>query len=229
MTLTGCDDNSSLDEDDYVRLEVEPEKKTASTTAGIELNSVNLKNHNKENSNTKCADKAEIPSEVGAGLLFGVSGLVLGGPILAILGGVGAAYVASKDEGPVGDAARASGSFAVETGSKVGEAAKEANEKHDLTDKIKCAFACVWSKVQHFDKEHKATEKVKETMNNVGEKSVEFERKHHVMEKMLAGIKNGVDFLLNKVREATGGSWDRNSTKSDEDSVTDTTKKKRTL
>merc|ERR1712194_248231 len=136
----------------------------------------------------------------GAGLLFGFSGLVLGGPVLAILGGVGATYIASKDEGPIGDAARASGDFAVTTGSKVGKAAKEANEKHDFVDKIKSAFACGWSKWQHFDKEHKATEKVKDTTSNAGEKTVEFERKHHVMENILGGIQNGAKFLLKKVR-----------------------------
>ena len=50
-------------------------------------------------------------------------------------------------------------------------------------------------------------------MSNVGEKSVNFEREHHVMENALEGIKNGVDFLLNKVRE-TKGNRDKNDTTS---------------
>ena len=217
MELTGCSNNSPLDESDYVKLEVESNNKTGPTTVGVELNSANLENHNK---NTEAHDiprnaesETQVPPKVGAGLLFGVTGLVLGGPILALLSGVGATYAASKDEGPIGDAARASGNFAVETGSKAGEAAKEANEKHDVIDKIKSAFASIWSKVQQFDEEHKATEKVKETMSNVGEKSMNFEREHHVMENALEGIKNGVDFLLNKVRE-TKGNRDKNDTTS---------------
>lgn len=215
MVLTGHDDGSSSDNDDYVR--VEPEEKTEPTTAGIALNAAKLEEHNKITDeevkelnnlprNAESAEKTEVPSQVGAGLLFGLSGLLLGGPVLALLGGAGATYVASKDEGPIGDAARASGDFAIETGSKVGEAAKEANEKHGFIDKIKSAFTYGWSKVQHFDEEHKATEKVKETMSNAGEKTVEFERKHHVMENFLGGIQSGVNFLLDKVKDATGES-----------------------
>jgi len=218
MVLTG--NGSSSDNDDYVR--VESKEKTKPTTAGIALNAAKLEEHNRSTGeevkqlhslprNAESVEKTEVPSQVGAGLLFGLSGLLLGGPLLALLGGAGATYVASNDEGPIGDAARASGDFAIDTGSKVGEAAKEANEKHGLIDKIKSAFAFGWGKVQHFDEEHKATEKVKETMSNAGEKTVEFERKHHVMENILGGIQSGVNFLLGKVRDATGESCNGNS------------------
>ena len=114
---------------------------------------------------------------------------------MALLAGAGATYVASNDEGPAGNAARGAGDLAVTTGSKVGEAKREANEEHGIVDKIKNAFSKWWGKVQEY--------KVKETVSGVKEKTVEFEQKHHVMENLLTGIQNGVNFLLGKVRDAT--------------------------
>ena len=42
-------------------------------------------------------------------------------------------------------------------------------------------------------------------MSDVTQKTVEFESKHHVMENILGGIQNGVNFLLVKLKDATGG------------------------
>lgn len=220
MALTGSDDGFCL-----VEGRVSPDNDDSKpTAAGIGLNAAKLEEHNKNSAekvtesnnippNAESTEKTEVPSEVGAGLLFGLSGLVLGGPVLALLGGVGAACVASKDAGPIGEAARAGGDFAIDTGSKVGEAAKEANERHGFVDKIKSAFVYGWSKVKQIDEETKASEKAKEAMSNVGEKTVEFERKHHFMENILGGIQNGVNFLLEKVKDATGESCNGNSNK----------------
>lgn len=220
MALTGSDDGYCL-----VEGRVSPDNKDSTKpTTGTGLDAAKLEEHNRNTEkgatganntlpNAESGEKTEVPSEVGAGILFGLSGLVLGGPVLALLGGVGATYAATKDSGPIGDAARAGGDFAIDTGSKVGEAAKEANEKHGFVDKVKGALAYGWSKVKQFDEETKASEKAKEAMSNVGEKTIEFERKHHFMENVLGGIQNGVNFLLEKVRDATGESCNGNSNK----------------
>jgi hypothetical protein len=217
MALTGSADDSSSD--DFVKVDG-PEGRSENIgqdAAGAEpvgLNETKLEEHNKNigeeiqacsrpgNEANEDAETEAGSTEVGAGVLFGVSGLLLGGPILGLLTGAGAALLASNDEGPVGEAARASGDFAVTTGAKVGEAAKEANEKHGVLDKIKEVFAAGWGKVQQFDEEHKASEKVKETVSGVTEKTVEFERNHHIVENALQGIQNGVNFLLEKLRGA---------------------------
>lgn len=222
MALTGYTDDSSSDDGNVERSKIEStekrecvEQEGSNITEGVELsglNTSNLKEHDKnmgeeiqECHNESIETESETKTEVGAGVLFGLSGLLLGGPILALLAGVGATIVASKDEGPVGDAARRSGEFAVTTGSKVGEAAKEANEKHGIVDKIKNAFASGWCKVQQFDEEHKIGEKTKETMSDAKQKTVAFEQQHHVMENILEGIQNGVNFLLGKLRDTTSG------------------------
>ncbi len=153
------------------------------------------------------------PPQLGAGLLATFVGLLIGGPILGALAGASAAYVATKNEGPVGNAARASGEWAVSTGAKVGEAAKEANERHGIIDRLKAAFSSGWGRVRQFDEEHRASERAKETLSEISEKTVEFEKKHHVVEHVLEGIQNGVIFLLDKLRGVTGEhSNDSNST-----------------
>jgi len=209
MALTGYIDDLS---DDEGRVESSQEKHR-----GLELNPFNLKQHD-ENMEEKVQEcnhlskedesetKTEVPSQVGAGLLFGFTGLFLGGPILALLAGVGASVLAANDEGPAGEAARSSGDAAITVGTKAGEAAKEANEKHHILDKIKDALNCGWVKVQKFDEEHKATERAKEAVGGVAQKTVELEQKHHVMENVLQGIQNGVKFLLVKLKEKTDGS-----------------------
>mmetsp|Transcript_8722 Transcript_8722/g.15782 ORF Transcript_8722/g.15782 Transcript_8722/m.15782 type:complete len:261 (-) Transcript_8722:170-952(-) len=230
MSSTKTDEPSS---DDFVNVE---KTDAADTTSSDGLTATKLEQHNNESNNitttttnegvTKAqpesttnkpeaetpeeAEAPEVtPSQAGAGLLFGISGLVIGGPLLALLAGVGAAVVAKPDnETPAGDAARASGDFAIETTSKVSEAvggkAKEANEEYGIIDKIKQAFTTGWTKVKDFDEEHKVSEKTKETASSVGARGVEFEKEHHFVEKFLGGVKGGVDFLMGKLKDATG-------------------------
>jgi len=205
MALTGYADEPSSDDGNMEMSEVE----------GIKLNASNLEEHNKHIMGEKIQEchnlgkdpvidaDSETQTKVGAGLLFGLSGLLLGGPIIGLLAGAGATYVASNDEGPAGDAARATGEFAVTTGSKVGEAAREANEEHGVLDKIKKAFSHGWGKVQELDKDGVMGEKARETVHGAKQKTVEFEQKHHVMENLLTGIQHGVNFLLEKVRDVT--------------------------
>jgi hypothetical protein len=210
MALTGfVDDSSSKYETVDARPEVGSDRKDGSVEEEDminNLNAFNLEEHDKntggDNRSNEDGD-SEAKTQVGAGLLFGLSGLILGGPIFGILTGVSAAVVASKDEGTAGDVARSTGAFAVTTGSLVGEAARDVNEKHGILEKIKNAFASGWSRVQQFDEEHKVGEKAKETIDDVKQKTVEFEKEHHLMQHILEGVQNGVNFLLDKLKGAT--------------------------
>lgn len=84
------------------------------------------------------------------------------------------------------------------------EAAKEADERHNVFDKFSSFFTHGWSKICQFDEKHRASERVKETVSEVGARTMEFEKQHHVMENILEGIKGGIDFLLQKLKGATG-------------------------
>ena len=89
------------------------------TTTAADLNAINLEQHNKNmeeggdthefnNHRNSSSDEcdSETKTQVGAGLFFGLSGLLIGGPIFGVLTGTGAAIVASKDKGVAGDVAR---------------------------------------------------------------------------------------------------------------------------
>lgn len=178
----------------------------------VKLTETILKEHNEQMDNIESSsstsqhitDKREAAvSSAGAGLLFGFSGLLLGGPILGTIAGVSAAIVASNDHGPVGNNARAAGNFAMETGSKVGEVARGVDEKHGIIERIQHAWAEGWGKVKQFDEEHHTSESIKETMSNVSDKVVGFEKEHHFLENLLEGIHKGVQFLLETVKNAT--------------------------
>mmetsp|Transcript_19979 Transcript_19979/g.31183 ORF Transcript_19979/g.31183 Transcript_19979/m.31183 type:complete len:223 (-) Transcript_19979:174-842(-) len=175
----------------------------------IEFTASRLKEHDQqmgnESTSQQNADENEnetAVSSAGAGLLFGLSGLVLGGPVVGTIAGVSAAVVASNDHGPAGDNARAAGSFAITTGSKVGDVARDVNEKHGILDWIQKVLLSGWGKVRQFDDEHHTSESVKKTVSTVSDKVVEFEREHHLFENMLEGIQSGVQFLLDKVKAA---------------------------
>ena len=150
-----------------------------------DLTPANLEEHNKDTATsgedtTTEADESEVQTGVGAGVLFAVPGLIVGGPLLGILSGISAFFVATKDhESPAGDVARNAGKFAVETGSNVGEVAKDLDQEHHIMDKIKESWSNLTSKVQQIDEENKISEKVSVKASVVKEKAVAFEQRHH--------------------------------------------------
>ena len=68
----------------------------------------------------------------GAGIACGTLGCFIGGPILAVIAGVGATHVFEK-EGIMGDVSRAAGDVAI----SVQDKAKEVSEKHKLRTKMR--------------------------------------------------------------------------------------------
>ncbi|KAL3765139.1 hypothetical protein ACHAW5_000808 [Stephanodiscus triporus] len=212
-----------LDDSDYEVVDARPdfvgsnEEKDGSVreadATNSNLNASNLEEHdrnnagggleNRRNEDGEDGGGSDAKTQVGAGLLFGLSGLFLGGPVLGLLSGVGAAVVASNDGGPAGDAARSAGAFAVATGSAAGEAARDVNERHGILDRIKDALDRGWGGVRRFDEEHRIGEKAKDAVDDVRQRTVEFEREHHLMQSILEGVQSGVDYLLDKLKGAT--------------------------
>lgn len=226
MALTGSDD----DEKEYELigvdgsmavisggiikgLEKEEEEQQSTMVAYHNLDAATLAEHDK---NTTPADSyvegtdSETKTQVGAGLLFGIPGLIVGGPILGLLLGVGAAVVAKQDDGPAGDGARKAGAFAIETSSVVGEKAREVNERHGIIDKIKIGWEHIWKRVVQFDEDHKIGESTKAVVEDVKQKTVEFENEHHWGQQILDGVQNGVMFLRDKLNDVTNKSYGDN-------------------
>eukprot|EP00978_Attheya_sp_CCMP212_P025829 scaffold83948_cov63-Attheya_sp.AAC.5 len=75
-----------------------------------------------------CSEADSVCSQRrGAGVLCGVLGCLIGGPILGAIAAVGGAHATQKD-GCIGDSARAFGDVALTVKDKV----KEIDEKHDI-------------------------------------------------------------------------------------------------
>eukprot|EP00580_Thalassiosira_gravida_P000745 CAMPEP_0201601198 /NCGR_PEP_ID=MMETSP0492-20130828/2203_1 /ASSEMBLY_ACC=CAM_ASM_000837 /TAXON_ID=420259 /ORGANISM="Thalassiosira gravida, Strain GMp14c1" /LENGTH=126 /DNA_ID=CAMNT_0048064329 /DNA_START=93 /DNA_END=473 /DNA_ORIENTATION=+ len=76
---------------------------------------------------------SDIAIMVGCGLL----GCVIAGPFLAIVTGLGGKYIADRNQGPIGDSARALGRIAAAAGKK----AKEEHLFSKLKDSVRSLFS----------------------------------------------------------------------------------------
>jgi len=121
----------------------------------------------------------------GAGVAGAVTGLVLAGPVGAVVaGGVAVAAATRRDE--IGDVARAAGKTTIKAYEKV----KEVNEEHKVTQKVCAATNSAIRKAREIDEEYKvrdhvqdAAVKIGQTGKHVFDKAVEIEREHKLGEK----------------------------------------------
>lgn len=120
-----------------------------------------------DKSKIKVSDKV-----IGAAAVAGgVAGLVVAGPVLGIVGAVGAGILATENS-KAGDVARASGDVVLSAKDR----AKKIDEKHHVVDKTKKATSTFVSKAK------------------------EFEKKHHVGEKTGKGLTKGLKFVSKKLK-----------------------------
>ena len=134
---------------------------------------------------------------MGAGVAAGVVGLLVGGPVLAILTGFGTAY-ATKLTGASGDTARAIGQVALETRTK----AIELDRQHNLVQKARDAVAATWEKAKEFDRTHNVLEKSKAFLMWSWESIQEQNRKHHILERAINATGELVAFVVTKIAKS---------------------------
>lgn len=131
---------------------------------------------------------------LNAGVAGGVVGLLVGGPILAVLTGFGTAY-ATRHEGASGDAARAVGQLAIEAKQK----AKEVDRKHNLVLKGKLAAMEAWERTKALDRQHSLLERTKAFIVWSIQAAQEQNRKHHLMERAAYATGKVISFVATKV------------------------------
>eukprot|EP01083_Nonionella_stella_P202983 741019_1 len=156
----------------------------------------------------------------GAAVVGGVAGLVIAGPILGIVGAVGAGVLATQSN-KAGDVARASGEFVVAAGDRAKkideehhivdktksatksalESAKKFDEKHHVVDKTKSATKSALESAKKFDEKHHVVDKTKSATKSALESAKKFDEKHHVGEKMSNGLKGLADKIRPKKKE----------------------------
>ena len=86
----------------------------------------------------KDEDEAESPSNSSIIFGCGLVGWVIGGPFLAFLTALGGTYAAERNQGPIGDVARAVGRIAAAAGDK-------AQDEH-IWCKVKAAIRSIFSR-----------------------------------------------------------------------------------
>mmetsp|Transcript_26320 Transcript_26320/g.37719 ORF Transcript_26320/g.37719 Transcript_26320/m.37719 type:complete len:194 (-) Transcript_26320:872-1453(-) len=144
---------------------------------------------------TVASGSTNISSATAAALAGGVIGLLVGGPVLGLVAGIGTGYAATT-EGPSGDIARATGDVAV----SVGKSAKQINDKHHVTDKAQESIQSAWVKVREVNEKHHLVARISACLRSMGEKVMEYENKSHILENILKGIVSGATALLEKLR-----------------------------
>ena len=89
------------------------------------------------------------------------AGLVLAGPLIAVVGAVGAGALATQST-KAGDVARASGDVVI----SAGERAKKIDEKHHVVDKTKKASKDLYTKAKTFEGKHHLGAKAGKSLTN---------------------------------------------------------------
>lgn len=158
--------------------------------------SVSEENYGRQNSTNNIGEpneseksKIKVPDKVvgAAAVAGGVAGLVLAGPVLGIVGAVGAGILATENS-KAGKVARASGDVVLSAKDR----AKKIDEKHHVVDKTK-----------------EATKKAASTFVS---KAKDFEKKHHIGEKtgkvLIEGMNTGIVYVLENANNGASEACD---------------------
>jgi hypothetical protein len=130
----------------------------------------------------------------GAGIASGIFGCLIGGPILALLLGFGAAYACDK-RGAVGDTARAVGELALSTREK----AKEIEDKHHVAQRTQVAASSVWKKAKEADGQNRILERTKGLAVDGINATTDFCHRHKLIERGVAGVGKAVYWATDKI------------------------------
>ena len=140
------------------------------------------------------------PKVLSSGAAGAVLGLLVGGPLLSVVFGLGALYYSQQD-GAAGDVARALGDVAVLARSKF----VELDEKHHLVDKSKETAAKALAKLKEAERRHhnnhrckKKKIEFKKFVALCWKSFLEFERKHKVVERTSTTMKKHLDQLVDR-------------------------------
>ena len=143
---------------------------------------------------------------IGAGVASGLFGTLIGGPVLGVIFGFGAAYFAGKDDddedgggatSTATDAARAIGDLALNAKEK----AEEIDRKHDVVGKAKVAASGAWEKAQDLDRQHRILDRTKNFLAASFTALTDFVKRHNLVERGVAGVGAGLEWVAKKISE----------------------------
>eukprot|EP00978_Attheya_sp_CCMP212_P003001 scaffold6131_cov72-Attheya_sp.AAC.7 len=116
---------------------------------GVLVHEVTPQTNTMNRDGNDCSEEESVRSQRrGAGVLCGVLGCLIGGPILGAVAAVGGAHATKKD-GCIGDSARAFGDVAL----TVKDKAKKIDEKHDIKTMAKSTSKEIYTRTKAASKE----------------------------------------------------------------------------
>ena len=150
---------------------------------------------------TPSAEKKGTDSKVivGAASVGAAMGLIVSGPLAAVVLGVGA-VCAAQSTGPAADVAKSAGNLACTAGHK----AVELDRKHSIVDKTKHAANATAQKAVELDNKHHIVANTKAAAVSGYTKAAKYDEEHHVTEKVGASLVSGMDWLQSKLAGGEG-------------------------
>lgn len=134
--------------------------------------------------------------KVGAGFASGAFGLLAGGPVLAILLGLGTAYAADQP-GAAGDAARTVGEVAIVAQNKF----KKLDEQHKFVEKGQLMAAKAVHKLQEADREHRLVDRFKDFATRSFHSISLYVKEHRLIERGTQAIGTTAYWAANKIAD----------------------------
>lgn len=121
--------------------------------------------------------------------------LVGGGPILAIVLGVGAKYACEQpNASAIRDAARAVGEVAM----LVHKKAKQIDQDHSIVDESQRALAKLWNRAKEADEKHHILEKTKKGLVTGYHATADYVHRHNLIERFVLGVGSAMVWLGDK-------------------------------
>lgn len=178
---------AASDNDDLVLVDGEKEEQDNNINDDEDEDEESTDDDNNENGNDDPGTRRQV---VGAGVAGGITGLVLGGPLLGLVGAGGAAAVAKTSRGKPGDFARKSGDVMASAGDRI----KKYDEKHRVVEKTSGSIrkGCEWVSKSEVGR------KSGDAVARASDRLKKYDEKHRVVEKTSGSITKGCQWVSNK-------------------------------
>ena len=122
--------------------------------------------------------------------------LLLGGPLLGLMFGFGAAYATQRDD-EWGDVARATGRVALTAQHQ----AKIVNQKHNLVERSQKAARRAWTQAQDLDRKHHILDQTAQFLQTFWMSTKAFVQRHRLVERGMQGMGKALAWMMEQMEK----------------------------
>lgn len=139
----------------------------------------------------------ERPVVEAAAVAGAATGMVVGGPPLSVACGAACAYLASSDDGAIGDASRATGEAVLD----MKDRAVGWEEKHGYLEKASVAVETKLEEARVYEEKHHILEALQQWTEQTFHRAMDWAEKNRVVEKGQNAVAQGTAFAVAKIQE----------------------------